>query len=141
MEALQAGTAKTEKEAEWQKKLVWEAKKVKKVTLNVVASLRERVAVANTREGEILSNTSVSSDQVAGATAELCQARHTFSTQSKEFVKVVVALKSFKKGLEDDVIVLESSEEKQKNELAATIHNGTLTSQLVDDLHVERVDV
>lgn len=67
-------SSKTEKETYWQNRLVLEAMNVKKNALNDVASLYDGVAVASTREAQLLSRTSAGTGPMARATAELRQA-------------------------------------------------------------------
>lgn len=79
-----------------------------------VASLRGRVAVTSTRKVDLHSGPSAASCQIEKDTAELCQARDTISTQSKDMAKIV-RLKTSIKLLEDNVEFYEASKEILKS--------------------------
>lgn len=84
LETSPAATVKAERKIEHHEGLVSEAEKSKKNALNDVASLCGRFTVADTREVEVSSDASATSNEMAKATGKLRQARDTISTQSKK---------------------------------------------------------
>lgn len=116
-----------------------EAKKAKKEALHDVSSFGEQVATAGMPVVELLSNGSPVSGQMAGATAQLRQARNMSLTQSKELA-VFAQLKLCMYILEDNVVFYEANKEELQNELAAAINESTQFIQLADDIRVEVVD-
>lgn len=66
------------------------AEKVRNYALSDVASLRERLAAAHTREAELIFDVLVAFDQVERATVELNQASKLILKQSEELGSVAV---------------------------------------------------
>lgn len=93
---------------------------------------------ASTRETELSSNASPVSDQMARATAELCPARDTISTKSKE-LSMVAQLKSVINSHEDDMAFYDTSEKELKKKLVVATNESIRPSQLADDIRVEVV--
>lgn len=71
LQPSQAANAETHKEVERQMRLVLKLDKKNGDAFNDVASSRERVTAANTREPKLPSNASAVSDRMARATAEV----------------------------------------------------------------------
>lgn len=139
-EALQAAGAKTEQKIEEQKKILSETEKSKENAFNDVASLREQVVVAGTREAEIRSSVSAASSRVARATGEIYSARNMMPVQSKELAKIAQLNSSIKR-LDDNVGSHETSEEELKDKLAAAMKDSTWLNTLFDDIRAEAAEI
>lgn len=109
LQTSQVATAEIAKVVERQKGLVLEAKRLRRSVCNHVASLREWIAAAGTRDAQLRPNMLAVSDQIVRATAVLWQARDTIAAQSMELAKVAL-LRSSIKSLEDNVAFSEVNE-------------------------------
>lgn len=97
------------------------------------------VAVAGTREAELLSSMSVAASQIASATAEFSQAHDTNSTQRRDLVRIVQS-KMYIKSLKDNMALYKARGESLKSVFAMATTERARLGQIFDSTREQVVN-